>query len=163
MSEVFGEWRRPQSECGGAFVLWLRDLVPGAGWGLIDSSGAPKAVLRALRHVLAPVAIWMTDEGMGGYSVHVANDTPERISATVTVALSHSGRAVDQGQSAITIEPHSAWTGDAESILGRWADISYSYRFGPPAHDLVTAELRSAKGELLGRAQRHPLGRACAA
>ncbi len=49
MSEVFGEWRRPASGCGGAFVLWLRDLVPGAGWGLIDSAGAAKPVLRDLR------------------------------------------------------------------------------------------------------------------
>jgi beta-mannosidase len=26
MAEVFGEWRRPESGCGGGFVLWLRDL-----------------------------------------------------------------------------------------------------------------------------------------
>ena len=163
MSEVFGEWRRAQSECGGAFVLWLRDLVPGAGWGLIDSAGSAKPVLAALRDVLAPIAIWMTDEGMGGYAVHVANDGPDPLDGTVTIALSQGGLAVDGGQMEIAVPPHSAWSGDAETIIGRWADVSYTYRFGPPAHDLVTAELRSRAGELLGTARRYPLGRARAA
>ena len=45
MAAVFGEWRRPGSPCGGGLVLWLRDLVPGAGWGagrpLGRAEGAP--------------------------------------------------------------------------------------------------------------------------
>src|SRR5438552_4634674 len=43
MAEVLGEWRRDASPCGGGIVLWLRDLAPGAGWGLIDVRGRPKA------------------------------------------------------------------------------------------------------------------------
>jgi len=163
MSEVFGEWRRAESGCGGAFVLWLRDLFPGAGWGLIDSAGVPKPVLRSLRSILAPVAVWMTDEGMGGYAVHVANDGPDALEATVSIALSIKGRRVDGGQAAISVAPHSSWSGDAETIIGRWIDIAYTYRFGPPAHDLVTAELGSGDGELLGTARRYPQGRAVAA
>ncbi len=31
MAEVFGEWRRAESPCGGGLVLWLSDLSPGAG------------------------------------------------------------------------------------------------------------------------------------
>ena len=163
MAEVFGEWRRLLSGCGGGFVLWLRDLVRGAGWGLIDSDGAAKPVLRALRDVLAPVAIWMTDEGMGGYAVHVANDGPEPLNASISITLSRSGQPVDGGESAVTVAPRSAWSGDAETIIGRWIDVAYTYRFGPPAHDLVTAELRDESGELLGAARRYPLGRAMAA
>jgi len=163
MTEVFGEWRPSESGCGGAFVLWLRDLVPGAGWGLIDRAGTAKPALRALREVLAPIAIWMTDEGMGGYAVHVANDRPDPLDATVTVHLSQGDRSVDGGQIAIAVPPHSIWTGDAETIIGHWTDVSYTYRFGPPAHDLVTAELRSKSDELLGTAHRYPLGRAAVA
>ena len=48
MSAVFGEWRRAASPCGGGLVLWLRDLMPGAGWGLVDHSGAPKEALQGL-------------------------------------------------------------------------------------------------------------------
>jgi beta-mannosidase len=163
MREAFGEWRRPESGCGGAFVLWLRDLVPGAGWGLIDSGGAAKPVLRDLRDVLAPVAIWMTDEGMGGYAVHIANDRPEPLSAEIVVTLIRGERRVDGGQIEITVPPRSFWSGDAETIIGRWVDVGYTYRFGPPAHDLVTAELRGRNGEVLGSARRYPLGRAAAA
>lgn len=159
MTEVFGEWRRAESGCGGAFVLWLRDLAAGAGWGLIDSKGAPKPVLRALSDVLAPVAIWMTDEVMAGYAVHVANDRPEPLEARIVVTLSRAGERIDGGETEIAVAPRSSWTGDAETIIGHWADIGYSYRFGPPAHDLVTAELRCANGGLLGTARRFPLGR----
>lgn len=159
MAEVLGEWRRPASGCGGAFILWLRDLARGAGWGLIDSEGAPKPVLRALAGVLAPVAIWMTEEGMGGYGVHVANDRPEPLDATVRIAVSRAGQPIDGGEQALSLPPHAAWTGDVETIIGRWLDVSYAYRFGPPSHDLVTAELRSQSGALLGHSRRYPLGR----
>lgn len=162
MGEVLGEWRRPGSGCAGAFILWLRDLAPGAGWGLIDSQGAPKPVLRALRGLLAPVAVWMTDEGMDGYGVHVANDGPAPLNATIQILLSRAGKPMDGGERALSLPPHGAWSGDVETIMGRWVDASYSYRFGPPAHDLVTAELRAASGELLSAAQRFPLGRASA-
>jgi beta-mannosidase len=163
MGEVLGEWRRPDSRCSGAFILWLRDLSAGTGWGLIDSSGAPKPVLRALRVLLAPVAVWMTDEGMSGYGVHVANDGPAPLEATVRISLSREGRPIDGGERSLRLPPHGAWSGDVETIIGRWVDASYAYRFGSPAHDLVTAELRSESNELLSQACRFPLGRARAA
>lgn len=160
MAEVFGEWRRGGSGCGGGFVLWLRDLMPGAGWGLIDSDGAPKPALRALRDVLAPVAIWMTDEGMGGYCVQVANDRPEPLNAVVSIELSRGTQPIDGGSCQLVVPPRANWSRDVETIIGRWVDVGYAYRFGPPAHDLVTAELRTEAGELIGTARRYPLGRA---
>src|SRR5207248_8354521 len=54
MAEVFGEWRRGRSPCGGALVLWLSDLAPGAGWGLLDHGGDPKVAYHYLRRALAP-------------------------------------------------------------------------------------------------------------
>jgi beta-mannosidase len=160
MTEVFGEWRRPASGCAGGFVLWLRDLEPGAGWGLIDCEGHPKPVLRALRDLLGPVAIWMTDEGMGGYAVHVANDGFEPLQATVAIELMRNNQRVDGGSTEISVASRATWSGDVETVIGRWLDVAYTYRFGPPAHDLVAVELRTRAGEVLSRARRHPLGRA---
>lgn len=40
MEATFAEWRRSGSSCQGALVWTLQDLVPGAGWGIIDAAGA---------------------------------------------------------------------------------------------------------------------------
>ena len=87
MAEVFGEWRRAASPCGGGLVLWLRDLLPGAGWGLIDHRGVPKLAYHYLKRALAPVAVWTVDEGLGGVVVHVANDRAVPLIASLRVAL----------------------------------------------------------------------------
>src|SRR6476469_2087652 len=54
MAAVFGEWRRPASPSGGGLILWLRDLAPGAGWGILDDHGEPKVAYHHLRRALAP-------------------------------------------------------------------------------------------------------------
>ncbi|MEA2126911.1 MAG: beta-mannosidase [Solirubrobacteraceae bacterium] len=158
MAEVLGEWRRAGSPCGGALILWLRDLAPGAGWGLLDHRGAPKAVLGALARVLAPVAIWTTDEGLGGIAVHVANDRPEPLRATVRVTLYRDyEHVVEEATAPIEVPAHGSWTGDVEALLRRWVDAAYAYRFGEPQHDLVVAALDE---ELT--AEREPAGRSAA-
>ncbi len=86
MAEVFGELRRPGSPCGGALVLWLTDLMAGAGWGVLDHRHAPKVAYHYLRRALAARAVWSTDEGLGGIDVHVANDAPEPLRAILRVS-----------------------------------------------------------------------------
>ena len=57
MAHVFGEWRRAGSPCNGALILWLRDLVAGAAYGVVDHQGRPKTPYHYLRRVLAPTAV----------------------------------------------------------------------------------------------------------
>ena len=87
MSEVMGEWRRDASQCRGALVLWLKDMLPGAGLGVLDHRGLPKVAYHYLRRALAPVAVWTRDEGVGGVAVHVANDRPEPLQARLRRGL----------------------------------------------------------------------------
>ena len=54
MAQVFGEWRRARSTCRGGLVWFLRDLWPGAGWGVVDAAGAPKAAWYYLRARCSP-------------------------------------------------------------------------------------------------------------
>jgi beta-mannosidase len=159
MDEVFGEWRRSGSGCGGGLVLWFRDLRPGCGWGLLDSTGAPKVAYHHLRRTLAPIAVWTTDEGLGGIDAHVANDGGEPLDATLRVAL-HRDREqqVDGGELSIAVPPHTTCRFGVEGVLGRFVDVSYAYRFGPPAHDLVVVTLESG-GDVIATAVRQPLGR----
>ncbi len=163
MAEVFGEWRRAGSPCGGGLVLWLRDVVPGSGWGVIDHRGRAKAALHHLRRVLAPVAVWTTDEGLAGVAVHVANDRPEPLIARLRMALYRDGELrVGEAEEELELAPHGALERNVEALLGRFVDAGYAYRFGAPQQDAIVVSLereRPGGRELLSQAVRFPAGR----
>ena len=163
MAEVFGEWRRGASPCGGGLVLWLSDLAPGAGWGVLDASGRPKPAYHHLRRALAPVAVWMTDEGLGGIRAHVANDREAALTARLRVALYRDGESrVLEGLENLQLPAYGSCERDVEAMIGCFADASWAYRFGPPGHDVVVASLELADGhasEPLSQAFRFPAGR----
>ncbi len=162
MAAVFGEWRRAASTSGGGMVLWLRDLVAGAGWGVIDSLGIPKVAYHHLRRALRPVAVWTTDEGLAGMSVHVANDGPEPLVASLGVALYRDGeQKIDEVSEPVDLAPHETIERNVESILGRFADVTWAYRFGPPAQDVVVVTLQSdaQSPAVLSQAVAFPAGR----
>jgi beta-mannosidase len=147
MADVFGEWRRPGSGCGGGIVLWLRDVVPGAGWGLLDHDARPKPAAVALAPTLQPTAVWVVDEGLNGLDVHVANDGRQRLEGTLTVELLRAdGTAGESVDAEIVVPAHGHHVAGVEALLGRFADVSYAYRFGPPQHAAVRARLVTDSG-----------------
>ena len=147
MADVFGEWRRPESGCGGGIVLWLRDLVPGAGWGLLDHEGRPKPAALALAPTLQPTAVWFVDEGLNGLDLHVANDGPEPLEGTLTVGLLREDGSVGESvEVELAVPAHGHHVAGVESLLGRFADVTYAYRFGPPQHAGVRARLVAESG-----------------
>ncbi|MGH2914308.1 MAG: glycoside hydrolase family 2 protein [Solirubrobacteraceae bacterium] len=142
MAEVFGEWRRERSTCAGALVLWLADMRAGAGWGLLDSRGTPKVAFHVLARALAPVAVWSSDEGLGGVVAHVANDGSERLEATLRVSLYWRFETlVAERSKPVEIPPHGIRDFNVESLLGRFVDASWAYRFGPPAQHVIVLSL----------------------
>jgi beta-mannosidase len=165
MAEVFGEWRRAGSPCHGGLVLWLGDLLPGAGWGLLDHRGEPKAAYHHLRRALAPVALWTVDEGLGGLVAHLANDLPRPLLGELRVALYSGGeRLVGEASRAIELAPHSQAEWDVEELLGRFVDVSWAYRFGPPAQDAIVVSLHGGehggkRGPTIAQSARFPAGR----
>ena len=147
MAEVFGEWRRPASPCGGGIILWSADLEPGAGWGILDSQGQPKAAYWFLKRALAPCTVWTTDEGLNGVDIHVANDGPAPLDAWLRVALYR--RESTRSPSPISPSPSRntrRMTFGLEQILGRFVDAACAYRFGPPGHDVIAASLHMNRG-----------------
>lgn len=142
MAEVFGEWRRPASPCAGGIVLWLRDLEPGSGWGLLDHTGAPKPAALALAPVLQPTAVWFVDEGLNGLDVHVAHDLPDALALTLTVELlREDGSVIESAETSWEMPGHGHRVAGVDALLGRFVDSSYAYRFGPPSFAAVRASL----------------------
>ena len=142
MAVTFAEWRRAGSPADGGLVLSLRDLVPGAGWGLVDALGHPKAPWFALRRQFAPLALSVTDEGLNGLSAHVANDRAAAWRGTLRVTLLADGATtVEQAELAIEVAARTTVTVELATAFPSFRDLSYAYRFGPPSHDVVHVEL----------------------
>jgi beta-mannosidase len=158
-SRTFSEWRRPGSRCAGGLGVALRDLVPGAGWGLIDALGRPKAPWYTLRRVLAPVALLLTDEGLNGLHLHLVNDSGTDVRGEVRVEMFARGELkIEEGSRAVEIPARGAVVVEAGALLDGFRDVSYAYRFGPPAHDVVAATLSDGSGAMVGNAVFLPLG-----
>jgi beta-mannosidase len=144
-------------------VLWLRDLAPGAGWGVIDDRGVPKVPYHYLRRAFAPRAVWLTDEGLNGVDVHASNERANTIVARLRVALYRDfEQRVDEATSTIELGPHSARRWGVEALLGRFVDAAWAYRFGPPAQNLIVASLEADAPEepaLVSQSMHFPAGR----
>ncbi len=161
MAEVLGEWRRQGSRCRGGIVLWMRDLIAGAGWGLVDNRGMPKVAYHHLRRALAPVAVWTTDEGLDGIIAHAVNDRPEPLSARLRVHLYRGlEQRVGEAEETLELPPHGGLSRNVETVLGRFVDAAWAYRFGPPAQDLIVVTLEPIESdEPISQSFRFPAGR----
>lgn len=158
MARVFAEWRRAGSTCRGGLIFFLKDFWPGAGFGIIDALGRPKAALRIAARVLAPCAILAIDEGVNGLFAHVTNDGPEPLTATLGARLVRDGEIeVARAEAEVRVPEHGVVPVHVDALFGGFVDTTYAYRFGPPQHDLV--ELTLHQGEhVIARAHHLPLG-----
>lgn len=138
LHQTLSEWRSPGSPTQGALVFTAGDLQAGAGWGLIASDGTPKAAAWGLAHASQPMALLLTDEGNDGLDIHLVNDTPHAARYTLQVQLlQHGKQPTAQGSCEVEVAPHGSTTVNATEVLGAFADVTYAFRFGPPAHDTV--------------------------
>lgn len=145
MSTVMSEWRCTQSSCAGALILSWQDIRAGAGWGLLDCFQEPKAAWFALRRVLAPVAVLITDEGLDGLRVHVVNDRPVSVTGTLRITLFNpGGSAIEEVESAVCVDGRAEARWNAATLLGGFRDLTDAYRFGPPAYDVVRVRFETA-------------------
>lgn len=149
MRTCFAFWRQGDSRCAGALVLTGRDLVPGAGWGIFDSDGMPKAPVPVLARVWAPTTVTIEDAGLSGLRVDVHHDGPKAIAGElVLVAAGPTGHVVAEATTPIEVAAHSTVTLYDSGITGKFADLSHAYRFGPAPADAVQVSLRVDGAEI---------------
>jgi beta-mannosidase len=160
MAAAFREWRRGRSLCNGALVWFLRDLVPGAGWGILDSTGTGKAAWYQLRRVLQPRAVFLTDEGLNGLQVHVINEPAQALRASIEIEIYRDdGVRVASATRELTAPAHGNVEFPVLELFESFLDLTYAYRFGPPGHEVVVAALHDhATGQALGEDCYFPLG-----
>ena len=140
-------WRDARSGCGGALVLALADLVPGAGWGLVAADGRPKSAWHGFRRACAPLAVQVADRGMNGLEVLVWSDGPDELEVTLEVTVYARGETVvGSGSRELVVPGRGQVVVDVESVLGGFRDVGWAYRFGPAAADAVAVYVRTADG-----------------
>lgn len=161
MEATIAEWRRKDSSCSGALVWMLKDFVPGAGWGVIDSSGAPKLAWHGLRRAFRPVQVALTDEGLNGLGIHLINETAAAVRAKLSLRCLLNGETVVMHRErAVELAARSSTTLSSADLIGSFFDLTYAYRFGPPALDATILTLDdAATGARLSEAIHFPLGR----
>ncbi len=166
MAACFAEWRRPRSACRGALIWFLRDLWPGAGWGIVDATGLPKAAYYHLKRTLQPIGLGITDEGTNGLGIHLLNERPWPVSVRLEVRLfRHSEPVGSAATRAVTLVAASGIELPAADLFDEFIDLSYAYRFGAAPYDLMQARLlpegtdvAGAGTEALAEAFHFPLG-----
>ena len=153
MAQVFAEWRGGHSGNRGGLVWFFKDLWPGAGWGIIDSLGIPKAAYYYLKRCWQSVNIGITDEGLDGLHLHVNNETAEPFRGFIELMLLQDDHVVvARRECACAIEPRSQELFESDAILDGFYDTAYAYRFGPAKHDVAIATLFDAEHCVIGEA-----------
>lgn len=159
MEATFAEWRRPGSTCFGGLVWMFQDLLPGAGWGMIDATGEPKPSWHGLKRAFRPQQLALTDEGVNGLAIHILNEQAESADLSLELACLRAGsQPVVSGRRDLSMGGRSAITIPATDLFGAFFDVTYAYRFGPPAHDVTVARLKR-NDITIAEAFHFPLGR----
>lgn len=152
VQRTFAQWRAADSACRGALVLSATSTAPGAGWGVLDVTGRPTAAWYGMRRACAPVAVSFVPAGGDGLPVHVWNDRPEALEATLrlTVATVRGGSqpAVDVP---VMVPAHGETVVRADLADGTFRDLDNAYGFGDREYDAVSAVLLDARGRVLAR------------
>lgn len=145
LQETFNEWRREASTCRGGLIWQWQDIVPGAGWGVIDSCIRRKPAWYALRQAWRSQQLFMTDEGLNGLVLHVVNEADVPLRGMLRlVSLRDGTTPVRKAERAIEVAARSSFQLSSPELYSGFFDVTYAYRFGARAHDVTIASLEDA-------------------
>ncbi|MGM9486774.1 glycoside hydrolase family 2 protein [Ideonella sp. YS5] len=140
IASAFSQWRAAGSACRGALVWFARDLWAGAGWGLLDDLGQPKAAFHALSRVCQPLHLGITDEGLNGLALHAVNEHGRAFEGRLTLRLYREGEwPVAETTRELELPARSCQGWNVCEWLDGFIDLSWAYRFGPAPADLLLA------------------------
>ena len=142
---AFSLWRSKANPCSGGLLWFYKDLVPGPGWGLIDSDNRPKAAYYAIRRAFHSQAIFLEDRGLNGFHIHLVNEGDnERQVLVELTAYRHGHVKTLAAQKQLTLKKRANITLSADELLGYFSDMGYAYQFGPVQHEVIALRMRDA-------------------
>lgn len=152
MTSTFSAWRSEHTVTAGGIVLSHRDFTRGAGWGLLDCYGAPKAASLALAEVCSSTAVLPVDLGLDGLHLQPVDDRggAPRGSLRVAAYTDQSCAAGDAprpaAETVVDLGPLAGRSVRVEEFMG-FRDLTWAWRFGPPAYTIVRATWHTRDGE----------------
>lgn len=159
MASAFAEWRRGAATCNGALIWFLRDFWAGAGWGVLDDAGQPKACYYYVKRACQPIALSISDEGNNGLYVHLSNDPGEALEAELEISTYRHDRVrLGQFIRPVRMPAHSATTLPVNAVLDSALDLAAAFRFSDSEYAVVAAALRDAGGALIAQSFHFPGG-----
>lgn len=157
MSQVFSEWRSTYSNCNGGLVWFYKDILAGAGWGVIDVNNQPKAAYYYLKRIFQPVQVVLTDEGLQGLHLHIINEAPSAFTGTIEFMMLNESISVAKAKREIKVESNQKMKIIAEEMLGGFYDTSYAYKFGPSKNEVACATLKNESGDIISQQFHFPV------
>jgi beta-mannosidase len=153
MAIAFSEWRSTHTKNRGGLVWFYKDLWPGAGWGIVDSTGLPKAAYYYLKRNWHSCQLTVTNEGLNGLDLHLTNETAAPCGGFLEIVLLKEPDTVVARQHInVRVERRSQQKVGVDEVLGRFFDVTYAYRFGAPQHDIVVATWFDESRDVVGEA-----------
>lgn len=153
MSQVFSEWRSSHSESSGGLIWFLKDFWQGAGWGIVDSTGLPKACYYYLKRCWQPINVGITNETLNGVDIHINNETSQKLKGKLEISLfNKKSVSIASHIINVTIPKFETQTINSDVLLQNFYDTTYSYRFGPTKHSIVAVQLKDDKNKLISEA-----------
>ncbi len=148
MGAAFDFWRGKESDCSGGLIWFLNDIVPGAGWGIIDSDGRPKPPYYFLKRSWSETNLSIQDLGMDGLLASVSNDSSISTNHRLVVkVLQHSRVCIAESSTEFEVQSKHSKDILIDELLGRFFDTAHRYRFGPPNHDVIVMTLVDENGQ----------------
>lgn len=157
MSQVFSEWRSTHSQCSGGIIWFLKDLWQGAGWGIIDSNGFPKACYYYLKRCWQPINVVVTNESLNGIDIHITNELSKEFNGKIEIILLNKESITIASEiTDIQVPKCTTKTIHSDALLKGFYDTTYSYRFGPAKHNVVAVQLKTDNNILISDAYYFP-------
>ena len=134
---------RGSATIAGALVWFFKDLWPGAGWGIVDARGRPKAAYYAPQARLAAAgSSWSPTRGSTASTCTRSTSAPSRFRGELESVLYRDHRTVvARAETPIEIAATVDVDLGSDDCSTSSATSTYAYRFGPPEHDVVVATL----------------------